>query len=64
MPSPKRGLLTETPAVVDVTSVRVLLAALAGWLHHQHTEAMAYVIEANRTLRAQLGRRRLRLTDN
>jgi len=52
------------PPVVDVTSVRFLLAALAGWLNHQQAEAMAYVIEENQTLRAQLGGRRLRLTDD
>ena len=50
--------------MVDVTSVRFLLAALAGWLNHRQAEAMAYVIEENRTLRAQLGGRRLRLTDD
>ena len=56
--------LSWSPPVVDVTSVRFLLAALSGWLNNQQAEAMAYVIEENRTLRAQLGGRRLRLTDD
>jgi hypothetical protein len=50
--------------VVDLTSVRFLLAASAGWLNHQQAEAMAFVIEENRSLRAQFGGRRLRLTDD
>jgi putative transposase len=49
--------------VVDVTSVRFLLVALAGWLNHQQEEVIAYLVEENRTLLAQMGGRRLRLTD-
>ena len=41
--------------MVDLTSVRFLLAALAGWLNHQQADAMAYVIEENRILRAYWG---------
>src|SRR2546425_9455631 len=37
--------------------------ALAGRWHDQRPEALAYLIEENRILRAQLRGRRLRLTD-
>lgn len=40
------------------------LAVLIGWLDRQEREALAYLIEENRVLRAQLGGRRLRLTDD
>jgi len=50
--------------VVDVTPVRFLLVALAGWLNSRQEEAVAYLVEENRTLRAQLGGRRLSLTDD
>ncbi len=50
--------------MVDVFSLRVLLAALVGWLDQRHQEALAYLIEENRILRGQLGGRRLRLSDD
>jgi hypothetical protein len=50
--------------VVDVPSLRVLLAALVGWLDRQQQEALAYLIEENRILRDQLRGRRLRLSDD
>jgi hypothetical protein len=37
--------------------------ALAGWWSDQRQEAVAYLIEENRILHAQLRGRRLRLTD-
>jgi len=49
--------------VVDVASMRFLLAALAAWLNCQQQKALGYLIEENRILRAQLRERRLRLTD-
>jgi hypothetical protein len=49
--------------VVDVFSLRVLLAALVGWLDRQQQEALASLIEENRILREQLRGRRLRLSD-
>jgi hypothetical protein len=48
---------------MDVVSLRFLLLALAGWWTEQRQEAVAYLREENRMLRAQLGGRRLRLTD-
>ena len=49
--------------MVDAAPIRFLLAALAGWLNHQQQEVIAYLVEENRTLQAQLGGRRPRLTD-
>jgi hypothetical protein len=40
------------------------LLVLIGWLDRQEREALAYLMEENRILRAQLGWRRLRLTDD
>ena len=37
--------------VVDVPFLRVLLAALVGWLDRQQQEALAYLLEENRVLR-------------
>jgi transposase InsO family protein len=50
--------------VADLTAVRLLVAALTGWLHQEHEEVMAYLVEENRTLRAQLRGRRLLVTDD
>ena len=50
--------------MVDVFFLRVLLAALVGWLDRQQQEALAYLIEENRILRRQLRGRRLRLSDD
>jgi len=49
--------------VVDVLSLRVLLAALVGWLDQQPQEALAYLIEENRILRGQLRGQCLRPSD-
>jgi uncharacterized protein (DUF2342 family) len=50
--------------VVDVLFLRVLLAALVGWLDRQQQQALAYLLEENRVLRSQLRGRRLRLSDD
>jgi hypothetical protein len=50
--------------VVDVFSLRVLLAALIGWLDQRQPKALACLIEKNRILRGQLRGRRLRLSDD
>ena len=49
--------------VIDVTRLQFVLSVLIGWLDCREREAVAYLIE-NRLLRRQLGRRRLRLTDD
>jgi putative transposase len=50
--------------VIDMSAVQMSFAVLIGWLDRQEREALAYLIEENRILRAQLGGRRLRLTDD
>jgi hypothetical protein len=42
---------------------QVLLAAVAGWINQHQQEVIDYLREENRVLKQQLGRRRLRLTD-
>jgi hypothetical protein len=41
----------------------MLLATLLGWLEREHRDAIAFLREENRTLKAQLAPRRLRLND-
>ena len=48
--------------MLDASSLRMLLAALVGWLDQRQQDAMAYLIEENRILRRHV-RGRLRLTD-
>jgi putative transposase len=43
---------------------RFLLVAVAGWMNQQQQHAIEYLREENQILRAQLGNRRLRFTDN
>src|SRR5918998_2649614 len=44
--------------------LRFLLVAIAGWMHQQQREVIEYLQEENRVLREQVGRRRLRFTDD
>ena len=48
--------------MLNALSLRLLLAAPGGWLDQRQQEALAYLIEENRILRAHV-RRRIRLTD-
>ncbi len=43
---------------------RFVLMAVAGWMNQEQQHAIQYLREENRVLRAQLGTRRLRLTDD
>jgi transposase InsO family protein len=43
--------------------LQVLIAMVAGWVQRHQQQVIAYLSEENRVLKAQLGRRRLRLTD-
>jgi transposase InsO family protein len=43
--------------------LHVLIAMIAGWLQRHQQQVIAYLQEENRVLKAQLGGRRLRLTD-
>jgi putative transposase len=48
---------------MEGAALRFMLMAFAGWWNDQRQETVAYLIEENRILRAQLRGRRLRLTD-
>jgi hypothetical protein len=50
--------------VIDLATLQLMLGVLTGWLDRREREAVAYLIEENRLLRRQLGRRRLALTDD
>ena len=52
------------PAVIDATAVRLLSFTLAAWLHQRDADAISYLLEENRTLRAQIGHRPLHLNDD
>src|SRR5438132_14394225 len=43
--------------------LHVLIAMVAGWLQRHQQQVITYLIEENRVLKAQLGGRRLHLTD-
>jgi hypothetical protein len=47
-----------------VIPAQLVVASLLGWLQREQSEAMRYLHEENRILKAQLGSRRLRLTDD
>jgi transposase InsO family protein len=47
-----------------VIPLQPILAAVVGWVHWQQQEALEYLRAENRILKAQLHRRRLRLTDD
>jgi putative transposase len=43
--------------------LHVLIAMVAGWVQRHQQQVITYLIEENRVLKAQLGGRRLRLSD-
>ena len=43
--------------------LHVLVAMVAGWLQRHQQQVISYLLAENRMLKAQLGGRRLRLTD-
>jgi hypothetical protein len=48
----------------DLYPFQVLLVALARWVSRRQQEVVAYPVEENRVLKRQLGKKRLRLTDD
>lgn len=46
------------------TALQMILVALAGWVNEQQLAVIVYLKEENRVLREQVGRRRLRFTDD
>jgi hypothetical protein len=50
--------------VIDMSALQMWFGVLTGWFDRQEREALAYLMEEHHILRAQLGGRRLRLTDD
>ena len=48
---------------LDLSPLRFVTVALAGWLNQQQQDVIDYLREENKVLREQLGNRRLRLND-
>ena len=51
------------PAMV-LQTWQLIVVALAGWLHRQQQDVVAYLREENRVLREQLGGKRIRFPDD
>ena len=49
--------------MIDVSAFRLLLLIVTAWLDRRERETIAYLIQENRLLCRQLGRRRLQFTD-
>ncbi len=48
----------------DIFRLQLLLATFAGWVNRHQAQVIEYLIEENRVLKEQIGKRRLRLTDD
>ena len=48
---------------VPYLPLRVLLLTVSTWVHREQHRAIDYLLEENRILEEQLGKRKLRLTD-
>jgi putative transposase len=59
-----RDVVAGEPMPKSIDPFRFLLFIVAGWMKQQQQHAIEYLREENRILRAQLGKRRLRFTDD
>jgi len=48
----------------DLHALRFLLLIFAGWVNRHQQQVIEYLVEENRVLKEQMGRRRVRLTDD
>ena len=48
----------------DLFHLQLLLATFAGWVNRHQAQVIEYLVEENRVLKEQIGKRRLRLTDD
>lgn len=55
--------LIEDVAEMDTILIKLVLLSVAGWMHSEQANAIAYLLEENRVLKEQLGGRRVRFTD-
>src|SRR5512132_2046309 len=58
-----RTSASQLPTRGQAMILQVVIAMGAGWVQRQQQPVISYVIEENRVLKAQLGHRRLRLTE-
>ena len=54
----------KRPALNGAVQRQILVASLADWITRQQNEVIDYLRDENRVLKQQLGRKRLRLTDD
>src|SRR6267142_2662581 len=62
-----RSAGTGTPsfsARSDMDPCSFLIVSIAGWMNRHQQSVIEYLMEENRVLREQIGRRRLRFDDN
>ncbi len=48
----------------DSLPLRLLFLSVSGWIHRQQQEVVEYLVEENRVLKEQIGKRKLRFTDD
>src|SRR6266550_1903084 len=58
-----RTSASQLPTRGTAMILQVLIAMVAGWLQRHQQQVITYLLAENRVLKAQLGGRRLRLTD-
>src|SRR5262245_2542119 len=59
-----RGTVQSLPPTSRATMIlHILIAMVAGWLQRHQQQVITYLLAENHMLKAQLGGRRLRLTD-
>jgi hypothetical protein len=59
-----RGTSATLAGMIDSTAAYSFFLTLVAWLHRRDADAIAYLLEENRTLGAQLDQRPLHLTDD
>ena len=50
--------------MADDSPLKLLLVTFAGWINRHQAQAIEYLVEENRVLKEQLGKKRLPLTDD
>ncbi len=50
--------------MLDIFRLQLLLGTFAGWVNRHQAQVIDYLVEENRVLKEQIGKRGLRLTDD
>ena len=56
--------IAQNACMYQSIQLRLLLAACAGWVNREQAAAIEFLVEENRVLKEQLGKKRHRLTDD